>query len=106
MLRHRECHRQPGGTADRRFACGLQFRGKKRSAVSHCKTGSILTRFRHMDVSPPPLFDLFAFMDIRDCFCNECGRYAQMWAICRRALSGKVRKADESDERPDSNKSV
>ena len=29
-----------------------------------------------------------------------------MWAICRRALSGKVHKADESDERPDSNKSV
>lgn len=53
VLRHRECRRQPGGTADRRFACGLQFRGKtgsrSRSKLDPDRSG------RHKDVSPQPL---------------------------------------------------
>lgn len=53
VLRHRECRRQPGGTADRRFACGLQSRGKtgsrSRSTLDPGRSG------RHRDVSPQSL---------------------------------------------------
>lgn len=50
VLRHRECRRQPGGTADRRFACGLQFRGKTGSrSITTLDPGR---SGRHKDVSP------------------------------------------------------